>query len=241
MADIPQRHDLRLHPHPGWLLNRRYFLALAILVLLLLMNQLLVQPSLMQLMVDAPTINIAGRQRMYSQRIAKAALTLDRAADRAERNRRVAELKEVARLWTEAHETLQAGLASPSLFSRPSRRLLQKFAAIEPSYAILKSSIASLIESASGPELDRTSAQISLSHILEHENDYQQSGSRVEPAARSHRELYRGLPGNARDAATGRGRGSLGPSADFGPVLFWALLRLASRFSGLIMARSQFV
>jgi hypothetical protein len=31
------------------------------------------------------------------------------------------------------------------------------------------------------------------------------------------------------------------PSADFGPVLFWELLRLEARFSGLIMGRSQFV
>ena len=60
-------------------LNQRYRAALALVAFLVLLNQLLVQPSLMRLTTDAPVINIAGRQRMLSQRLAKAALAFERA------------------------------------------------------------------------------------------------------------------------------------------------------------------
>ena len=50
-------------------LNQRYQVTLALVAFLVLLNQLLVQPSLMRLTSDAPVINIAGRQRMLSQRL----------------------------------------------------------------------------------------------------------------------------------------------------------------------------
>ena len=80
-------------------LNRRYRAALALVAFLVLLNQLLVQPSLMRLTTDAPIINIAGRQRMLSQRLAKAALAMDR-ADAKARSRHLDELEQVLRLWS---------------------------------------------------------------------------------------------------------------------------------------------
>ena len=60
---------------------------LAVVAFLVLLNQILVQPPIMELTTDAPVINVAGRQRMLSQRLAKAALALDRASDEADRRR----------------------------------------------------------------------------------------------------------------------------------------------------------
>lgn len=62
---------------PADLLSRRYRAALLLVALLVLLNQLLVQPALLRLSTGAPVINVAGRQRMLSQRLAKAALALD--------------------------------------------------------------------------------------------------------------------------------------------------------------------
>jgi hypothetical protein len=67
-------------------LNQRYRATLALVAFLVLLNQLLVQPSLMRLTLDAPVINIAGRQRMLSQRLAKAAMALERADSSARRH-----------------------------------------------------------------------------------------------------------------------------------------------------------
>ena len=49
-------------------LNGRYLVALGLVALLVLLNELLVQPSLLAILTDAPIINVAGRQRMLSQR-----------------------------------------------------------------------------------------------------------------------------------------------------------------------------
>ena len=62
----------------GDALDRRYRLALAIAAATLLADQILVQPDLARLATDAPLINVAGRQRMLSQRLAKSLLLLER-------------------------------------------------------------------------------------------------------------------------------------------------------------------
>ena len=84
-------------------------LILAVVAFLVLLNQVLVQPPIMEMTTDAPTINVAGRQRMLSQRLAKAALALDRAVDDADRRRHRAELEQVLRLWSASHTGLRHG------------------------------------------------------------------------------------------------------------------------------------
>ncbi len=58
-------------------LDRKYRIALAVVAVLVLGNEVLVQPYMMRLTTDAPLINTAGRQRMLSQRLAKAALAIE--------------------------------------------------------------------------------------------------------------------------------------------------------------------
>ena len=59
-------------------LTKLYIIALASVALLSLAGQLLVQASLNDLLEDAHIVNIAGRQRMLSQRITKTLLLLVR-------------------------------------------------------------------------------------------------------------------------------------------------------------------
>ena len=89
-------------------LNHRYRATLALVAFLMLLNQLLVQPSLMRLTTDAPAINIAGRQRMLSQRLAKSALALE-SKDSTTRRRYLDELDQVLRLWIASHDGLRHG------------------------------------------------------------------------------------------------------------------------------------
>ena len=83
--------------YPGGLLTQRYLIVLVVVAFLVLLNQILVQPPIMEMTTDAPTINVAGRQRMLSQRLAKAALALDRASDQAEKKWLVEEFSYILR------------------------------------------------------------------------------------------------------------------------------------------------
>ena len=109
-----------MREYPVGLLNQRYLVVLVLVAFLVLLNQLLVQPSLLRLTTDAPVINVAGRQRMLSQRLAKAALALDRAVDEVDRRRRRDELGQVLRLWSASHDGLRHGDRTLSLPGRNS-------------------------------------------------------------------------------------------------------------------------
>src|SRR5882757_2655557 len=63
----------------------RYFLSLGLISVLAILGMLLVEHQGGEGRVDARTINIAGRQRMLSQAIAKDAVLIARSADAAER------------------------------------------------------------------------------------------------------------------------------------------------------------
>ena len=91
----------------------KYRIALAVVAALVLANEALLQPYMMRLSTDAPLINTAGRQRMLSQRLAKAALALE--AGKGERARAyLEEMESVLTLWSTAHQQLRQGQGQTS-------------------------------------------------------------------------------------------------------------------------------
>jgi signal transduction histidine kinase len=130
---------------PAGLLAGRYRAALGLVALLALLNPLLVQPPLSRLMTDAPVINTAGRQRMLSQRLVKAALALEAGPSEAERKRRRDELTEVLRVWSSAHHGLRHGDPARGLPGHNSPAIRQALDAIEPLFARMRDAAARII------------------------------------------------------------------------------------------------
>ncbi len=89
------------------LLTWRYCLALGAVAVLTLLAQAVIQLALHRGAHDATVVNLAGRQRMLSQRLCKAALAW-RQADAAQRPRHSVELDSVLTEWTAAHRRLSA-------------------------------------------------------------------------------------------------------------------------------------
>jgi two-component system, LuxR family, sensor kinase FixL len=116
---------------PARRLHRRYLGALIVVAFLAILNQLLVQPPLLHLATDAPVINVAGRQRMLSQRLAKAALALEISRDPQEQALRRQELEQVLVLWTNAHDELRLGQLSGS---RNSLEVRSAFDELQPDF-----------------------------------------------------------------------------------------------------------
>ncbi len=126
-------------------LNRRFAVSFVVAAALLLANQLLVQPPLLRLANDAPVINVAGRQRMLSQRLAKAALALAAAEAAGERTKRRAELAETLALWSTSHELLRQGDPSLSLPGDNPPAVREAFDDIDPYFRRLRTAAAGLI------------------------------------------------------------------------------------------------
>ncbi|MBI3469687.1 MAG: type IV pili methyl-accepting chemotaxis transducer N-terminal domain-containing protein [Planctomycetes bacterium] len=97
--------------HDGFVrrLGRRYLLVLLAAAGLIIADQAVIQPLLVRMNVYAPVINLAGRQRMLSQKLTKAALVMHAANDASARTARRRELREAVNEWSSAHDALRHG------------------------------------------------------------------------------------------------------------------------------------
>ncbi len=143
----------------------RFKLVLWAVATLVVLNQLLVQPALLRMTTDAPVINIAGRQRMLSQRLAKASLAWERAHDAKEKEFRLDEIKRVLERWTQAHESLRRGNTQGFLPMVKSPEVDSGFASLEEKYVKIRDAATRLIQ-------EPVSGQQSLETILGCESEY---------------------------------------------------------------------
>lgn len=126
MASIRRSSVLRL--------TALYISALSVIALLAVSGQILIQTSLQRQSEDANVINIAGRQRLLSQKLSKASLALFIAQTEAERGKRIAELVSATKLWQSSQQGLQQGDAQMSLPGNNSAEVALLFVNIQPNF-----------------------------------------------------------------------------------------------------------
>lgn len=90
-------------------LTIQYLMFLGVLTLAIVASQILIQRTISDSRTDSRIINISGRQRMLSQKIAKSALKLPMCKTKEEFNRTKSELTDAARLWNDSHQALMYG------------------------------------------------------------------------------------------------------------------------------------
>jgi two-component system, LuxR family, sensor kinase FixL len=90
-------------------LSRRYLSVLASVAALVLVDQAILQPMLIHLNFYAPVINLAGRQRMLSQKVTKEVLALVATDESETRAGRRDKLLRTLEQWTAAHHSLLEG------------------------------------------------------------------------------------------------------------------------------------
>src|SRR5689334_24482247 len=95
--------------------TRLYIIALSAVALFAILGQVFIQFSLLQQSGDARVINIAGRQRMLSQKLTKAAEALLIVTDTRGRTARIAEVHDTLALWERSQNGLQRGDAQLGL------------------------------------------------------------------------------------------------------------------------------
>jgi len=149
----------------------RYFLSLGLISVLAILGMLLVEHQGGEGRVDARTINIAGRQRMLSQAIAKDAVLIARSADAAERKRLTADLRGLDVLWENSHAALQHGDNALGVSGNNSTAIREMFTALQPDFIAMAEATRALVERSAtqSASMDPT-AQVDA--ILSHEDAF---------------------------------------------------------------------
>lgn len=93
---------------PAGQLTIMYLLALSMVALLSIAGQVLIQSTLRVQSRDSALINMAGRQRMLSQRISKAALELGQSVTADKQRELISELDHSLSQWMVSHKKLKA-------------------------------------------------------------------------------------------------------------------------------------
>jgi signal transduction histidine kinase/CheY-like chemotaxis protein len=140
MANAPSSH------HADFGGTRRltvlYVVALSAIALLTIVGQWSVQRSLARQHRTSTVINVAGRQRMLSQKITKTALLWEK-APQAERAELQAELKHSFDEWQRAHEALQSGTVVSDAPVKNSDEVQALFDKLAPHYLAMVESVRS--------------------------------------------------------------------------------------------------
>src|SRR5882724_2328679 len=124
----------------------RYFLSLGVISVLAILGTLLVEHQGGEARVEARTINIAGRQRMLSQAIAKDVVLIGRSTGDAERIRVAADLQALDALWEKSHAALQHGDTELGLSGINSPAIRELFTAVQPDFTAMAEAIRALVE-----------------------------------------------------------------------------------------------
>lgn len=139
-----------------------YLTALGCIALSIIISQALIQTSISRQQDDARIINVAGRQRMLSQKISKVVLKIQ--SRKGDPNANIKELNLAINLWQQSHEGLLNGSAELGLSGNPSSRVKEMFEKIQPHYAAILNSAKKL------PQIsDTTEIHKHVTTILQHE------------------------------------------------------------------------
>jgi len=136
-------------------LRLSYLFVLSAIGALSIGSHLLRARGIAQQSADAPVINIAGRQRMLSQRLAKAGLLVGEAVQRADLDRATEakdQLRAALKLWRDSHAALTAGDGRLGLTYRNSEQITQLFAMLEPDRQQMLRAANHIIEAVETPD-----------------------------------------------------------------------------------------
>jgi len=155
----------RLHARQ---LRFRYLVALSLIAVLTVLSQIVVQYLIADQAHDSRVVNIAGRQRMLSQKITKTVGYLVGESKQEEVDATRGQLAAALDLWERSHGGLQQGDERLGLPGRNSEAVTTLFAEIEPHYRAMVAAVKSVLS----PLSERAAITEALADIRQHESEF---------------------------------------------------------------------
>lgn len=173
MADINNKKPLDTETFLR--IRKWYLLALAGIALSIILAQVLIQRHLNSQLSDSRVINVAGRQRAYSQKLVKEALLLKEVVTEEEKKEITTEIRKTLSVWKASHKGLQSGNPSLDLPVEDDGDILALFEKIEPHYSSMATAAENILESISPQEtIPSERIQNDISILLKNERPFLQ-------------------------------------------------------------------
>jgi two-component system sensor kinase FixL len=147
----------------------RYLFVLAAVAVLMVVDQAVLQPMLVRVNTFAPAINVAGRQRMLSQRLTKTGMALRDADTDVARIARRDELQVSLQQWTAEHDALLHGNAVLGIRPIETAELESQWAALEPHYRTMVDAATELLFITRDGGSTREAIRAPVAALVEHE------------------------------------------------------------------------
>ncbi|MFL9832055.1 ATP-binding protein [Flavobacterium sp. ST-87] len=120
-------------------LKQMYLFALVTIAVTVLLSQLLIQHNISSQINDSRLINISGKQRMLSQKLAKEVLILNSFSKDSNREVQISNIKKTLALWKFTHLALEKGNDSLNFPKEKSTTLLSLFKNIKSNVDLIDS------------------------------------------------------------------------------------------------------
>jgi signal transduction histidine kinase len=154
-------------------LSRLYVIALSTIALSVVISQFLVRNHLKTQQSDSTVINIAGRQRMLSQKLTKEIVSLSVSLDENTRITLKNKIKETLTLWELSHNSLQIGNDSLGLPKQNSDEVKRKFKAIKPFFKTIKKASNSIIKNIEiNPLISINDLSVDIKQVTNNEDSF---------------------------------------------------------------------
>lgn len=154
-------------------LRRLYVFALLSIAFIIIVSQVVVQHHINTQINDSRVINIAGRQRMLSQRLTKEILLLKDHDISFERQEKINDIKKTYKVWVASHKGLQNGSEVLNLPKENNTEIVSMFREIEVTFHPIEKAVGKLIlslEENSAIQLNELKEEIGI--VLENEVDF---------------------------------------------------------------------
>ncbi|MEX0359644.1 MAG: ATP-binding protein [Allomuricauda sp.] len=149
-------------------IRKWYLLALAAIALTIIVAQVLIQRHLNDQLDDSRVINVAGRQRAYSQKLVKEALLLNSShLDEPERKELLHRLRNTLTIWKGSHDGLQNGNDSIGLPKEDNKSIQQHFDELASHHNAMVNAVELMLTSQ-----DSLKSQNQLDILLAHEEPF---------------------------------------------------------------------